>query len=134
MKYLVACVVGSILLSPSALAQTLRCPDLSNAVPSPAREKFVRPFNAGATALSEGRYKDAVALADEAAPNAMDALQLQSALKIRSTALLASRDDVQLIPTLELRIQVGCHVLAGESQEIAEQLEAARARTISKSQ
>jgi hypothetical protein len=132
MKHLVACVVGSILLSPSALGQTLRCPDPGAGAQNRAREKFVLPFNAGTAALSEGRYQDAVSLADAAAPNAMDALQLQSALKIRSTALLASRDDAQLIPTLELRIKVGCHIRSGEAEELSEQLEAARARAISR--
>lgn len=131
MKHLTVCALVAIFASPSAFGQTLRCPDLGEAVPSMAREAFVLPYSAGTAALSEGRLQDAITLVDQAAPHAMDALQLQSALKIRSAALLAARDDAQLIPTLELRIKVGCHLREGEADEIAAQLTAARMRSAS---
>lgn len=134
MKCLVACAGFAFALAPTAFAQSLRCPNADEAAPSKARKEFVVPFTASATALREGRLQDAISLADLAAPNAIDAFQLQAALSVRSAALTASHDDIQLVPTLEMRIQVGCFLRSGEADEVGSQLEAARTRSNSQSQ
>lgn len=116
------------LLAPAAFAQPLPCSNGDEAKPSKARKEFVAPYHASADALRAGRTQEAIAQADLAAPYAMDGLQLQAVLSVRSAALLAARDDVQLVPTLEMRLKVGCFLRAGDAEEVASQLEAARAR------
>lgn len=129
MRRLAVLVGVAFMLTSTALAQSLHCPSADDATPVKARKDFVIPFTASAAAIQQGRLQDAVSLADQAAPNAVNALQLQAALSVRSAALMALRDDIQLVPTLETRIKVGCFRLPGEADDVASQLAAARARS-----
>ena len=126
MKLLAVATVCVALLSPAALAQTLPCPDLEER--RTAKRDFVDALTAGSAALHQSRFAEAVSHSDAAAPHATDARQLQAALSVRSAALAAIADDAQLVPTLEKRLQVGCHARSGERDVITAQLEGARYR------
>jgi hypothetical protein len=117
-----------VLLAPAAFAQTLPCPSLNDPIVSKAREGFVLPYRASSEALREGRYVDVMALTSAAAPEAVDAMQLQAVLSVRTAALIQLGDDAGLAATLEKRITVDCFTQKGEAEDVARQLEAVRAR------